>query len=174
MKGKIKLLCVAVLLLVAGCEDPSAEDIAKAEKLDIETIHGKVIALGISEYKGDATHTAGLKGQTYYWADIQYTESGKVVKVEQYRGLLPEVVESLSVGIELPVMKVVSASDLTRITGVIVDLYRDPVQGIYMILVCNHLEHKVFTYRVDRYSYYTLFRVGQELPLDPKQETRAE
>ncbi len=154
MKGKMQLLCAVMLLLVAGCDEPTAEEIKKAQELDIETIQGKVIALGIGEYKGDAAATANksnatnkssLPSKIYYWADIQYTEAKKV---EKYRGLLPEVFESLSVGLVLPVTRVVSVSDLTRVQGRIVDMYRDPVQGIYMIMVINSLEHKIVTSRI--------------------------
>lgn len=161
-KSLIFFLVLACFVLI-GC-DPSEEELEKGQNIDIERIEGKVLGFGAGIFQGDNTYTSNWVGKPYFWAKISYMNENGSTTVETFYGILPEVMEVLEVGMELPATICLTLTQLTKMEGEIVDMDRDLDQNKFWIVVSD-LEG-IRKYRVDMKTYYMLVHVGTKLPLD--------
>jgi hypothetical protein len=179
MNRKISFVIVMIMCLVLcmgsdGCkEDPTSLELAKGKNLDVSKMEGEVIALGVGYYLGDQEHTKDLVGKPYYWAKISYLNVDNQSKTETFKGLLPEIHDTLEKGMKLPGSRLFLAlTHLAKMDGYIIDM-QCSLKEDWFCIVIKDLEGIPKTYVVDKITYYKIkgmlqndFGLPLKLPLD--------
>jgi len=167
----LALLVFSAAVLFAGCSmynDPSTDELRKAENIDIERMQGTVASKDVRYYVGDMPETKEKKGQPYYCITIAPLNSRETV---EFRGVPANVFDYLTAGMELPQTPLLTMQYLAKIEGRIADKIPYPEKNKFFIVIDDYATVKL--YRVDMATYYSkrVF-VEAKLPLSPNEEAQ--
>jgi len=81
--------------LSADPTDPTKDQLAKGQSLDLESIYGTVVATGTNLYRGDRPATRKMKGEPYYWVQVALEGQEEPARVEEFVGIDKEVFDRL-------------------------------------------------------------------------------
>jgi hypothetical protein len=158
MSKKLSFLLFLFTFLLSSCEknDPTPAELAKGSNLDIERMEGEVVSVGTGYYVGDQEHTKDQAGKPYYWVRIRYFDQQNQVVNETFKGILPEVRDSLTIGMKLQGGGIfLTLSQLSRMDGSIVDLQANLKDNWFFITI-ESLERIPRVYEVDKITYYRI------------------
>lgn len=167
----LTLFLVIACLWVSGCweEDPTQEQLAKGQNIDIERMEGRVTSKSVKNFKGDREHTKARMWKPYYCISVYHEGATSMASsTEEFLDVPVEVFDAVYIGKELPTTPLLSLTQLSKMEGEVADMQADLITGTFSIVVSN-LEG-IHIYRVDIKTYYTLVRIGSKLPLqiDPR------
>jgi len=120
-----------------------------------------VIDHSIGYYVGNMQETKIKRGEVYYTITIASGNSRTL-----YRGVSVETYDLLPIGTMLPLERVLTRKDLTKISGQVVLTQADLSESAFFVLVYDYDKYSI--YRVSPEVYVEDLDIGTRLPLAPK------
>jgi hypothetical protein len=167
------LRCIGVMSLAlltlgnGGCEqspDPTDVQWSTAQKVDLSRTSGTITDKRIA-YLVNAVH-GGTVGDPYYCVTITEGLATGRGQSTEYCGVNRETYDAVVGGTALPIERIYTVYDLSKLDGRIVDRWANPPAGAWYVVVDRLTA--IETYRVDAVTYYRHIDLGMRLPFEPQ------